>query len=284
MLLFKNVENLKRFLREEKSKHARIGFVPTMGALHEGHLSLVSMAKENNDIVVASIFVNPTQFNDPEDLKKYPRTEAADILLLERTKCDVLFLPATDEIYPASKTLNFSVAMKNLDSVMEGTFRPGHFEGVMQVVKRLLDIVEPDELIMGQKDFQQFAVIQNMIEELSIPVKLIMGATLRESDGLAMSSRNVRLSNEGRKKAPLIFKTLSSVKENIFSKSADDWKEWAMTQLSEGGFEPEYFEIVDGKTLQPVKRFGDNSYLVACAAARIDGVRLIDNVIILNRE
>src|SRR5690606_2552051 len=232
-----------------------------------------SMAKENNDIVVASIFVNPTQFNDPEDLKKYPRTEAADILLLECTKCDVLFLPATEEIYPAGKTLNFSVDMKNLDSVMEGTFRPGHFEGVMQVVKRLLDIVEPDELIMGQKDFQQFAVIQNMIDQLFIPVKLTMGATLREPDGLAMSSRNVRLSDEGRKKAPLIFKTLSSVKENIFSKSADDWKEWAMTQLSEGGFEPEYFEIVDGKTLQPVKRFGNGSYLVACTAARIDGVR-----------
>lgn len=280
MYLFKTVQDLNDYLRHLGGDATTIGFVPTMGALHEGHLSLIETATQQNALTVCSIFVNPTQFNENTDLEKYPRTPASDIEYLASAKCDVIFMPSAAEIYPPEVDLDSPIPPQDLVRGMEGQFRPGHFEGVVQVVKRLLDIVQPTHLYMGQKDYQQAAIIDWMIQSLALPLSLVVCPTRREADGLAMSSRNVRLSAANRSKAPLIYKTLSSVKARIGEASVEVLQKWAMETLSQEGFQPEYFEIVNGTTLQPLEKVTREDFAVACTAAWAGEVRLIDNMIL----
>lgn len=284
MLLLKSADQLQHFIRREKENGKKIGFVPTMGALHEGHLSLIDRANEENDHSVCSIFVNPTQFNDPKDLEKYPRTEGNDIYLLDKNNCHILFLPSVEEIYPDGIKPTVTYHFGKLETVMEGAFRPGHFAGVAQVVSRLLDLVKPDALYMGQKDFQQFSIVKNMLMHQQSPVRLVMCPTLRESSGLAMSSRNMRLSENGKNRAALIYQTLVAVKDTMDKQSPETLQKWAFQQLSTAGFDPEYFEIADGDTLQPVQNFKDSPFIVACTAAWVEGVRLIDNLVLKNAD
>jgi pantoate--beta-alanine ligase len=265
---------------QQKNQGLTIGFVPTMGALHDGHISLVNKAKKVNDKVVVSIFVNPTQFNDKKDLEKYPRTLDKDIELLTPQEVDVVFAPDTNEIYPKGDTESANIDLGGLDAYMEGAFRPGHFKGVAQVVKRLLDIVMPNHLYMGQKDFQQFSIIQYMLLSLKINTQLVVCPILREPNGLAMSSRNERLSPATRDAASIIYKVLKSAKRLMLSKSPDQIIEVAMKKLKMPPIEPEYFSIVDGNLLTPVSDFNSSDYVVACVAVWADGVRLIDNLIL----
>jgi len=281
MFIFKKVSDLQLYVENRKKEGKTVGFTPTMGALHKGHMSLIGFSKEHADIHICSIFVNPTQFNDKDDLKKYPRPIEKDIELLYANGCDALFLPEVEEVYPDNPQ-KVELDLGQLDKVMEGAFRPGHFEGVVQVVKRLLDIVLPDKLFMGQKDFQQFTIIQHMINELKIPTELVVCPIKRMPNGLAMSSRNVRLSDEGRERASLLFTTLEKSKHFVATSLPRDVEKWAMKELSAPGFEPEYFTIVDGRTLQPFERFSDTDYAVACLTVWHEGVRLIDNMILKN--
>lgn len=281
MYLFKRSVDLQNWLQTVRGHNRKIGFVPTMGALHEGHLSLIDQSAQSNSFTICSIFVNPTQFNDPADLEKYPRTPARDIELLTASKCDALFLPEVGEIYPKGLDTQVSVDLDPLDKVMEGAFRPGHFAGVVQVVHRLLQLVKPDRLYMGQKDFQQKTIVGEMIRQLQLPVELVSVNIRRETDGLAMSSRNVRLSPEFRQKAPIIYRTLLQIKQDREEKTAAEWKHWAVQQLEQGGLRPEYVELVDGNSLQPIPTFRGSHYVVACVAAWAGDVRLIDNITVL---
>ncbi len=279
MYIFYKAADLRSHLEMRVSSSA-IGFIPTMGALHEGHLALIRTAQADDCYTVCSIFVNPTQFNDPSDLEKYPRTPEKDAELLAKVGCDVIFMPEVEEIYPPGANQDFEMAFNGLDEVMEGVFRPGHFKGVAQVVKRLLDLVGPDRLYMGQKDFQQVAIVRHLIRVTGFPVQLIVVPTVREEDGLAMSSRNVRLSSEGRRKGPAIYQTLLTARNKAANGSLpSEINREAMISLSNAGFEPEYFEIVDAETLQPVRTMQEAPEVVACVAAWLDGVRLIDNMV-----
>lgn len=280
MQLLSKADEVTTLVQVAKSKNLSVGFVPTMGALHKGHISLVRRAKKENDIVIVSIFVNPTQFNDKKDLEKYPRTLDQDIQALKPTKVDIVFAPDVSEIYPDGDKKGSEIDLGGLDKMMEGAFRPGHFNGVAQVVKRLLDIVNPDRLYMGQKDFQQFTIIQHMIDTLHLPVQMVVCPIMREENGLAMSSRNVRLTSTTRSNAGIIYKTLKSAKSKLKIHTIANINEEAMKSLSTGPFEPEYFEIVDGNTLQPIHDASKHDYIVACTAVWADGVRLIDNHIL----
>jgi pantoate--beta-alanine ligase len=271
---------LKKLIEINKNKGASIGFVPTMGALHEGHLTLVRSASKENDVVIVSIFVNPTQFNDKKDLEKYPRTLDSDLLLLSGSGANVVFAPGVDDIYPDGDDKGADIDLGGLDMYMEGAFRPGHFKGVAQVVKRLLEIVTPDRLYMGQKDFQQFTIIQYMLDSLKINTQLVVCPIVRETTGLAMSSRNARLSSPTRAAAGIIFRVLKSAKRQSASKTPKEICETAMKKLKSPPFDPEYFIIVDGHTLQPIDDLRSTNYAVACVAVWAEGVRLIDNLII----
>jgi len=275
MKTFNTINQLQNYIAELKAQGKTIGFVPTMGALHNGHLSLVHAAKANNDIVVVSIFVNPIQFNNPEDLKKYPRTFKTDSNLLQKESCDAIFYPSVEEMYPkkVSKKYNFGP----LEHVLEGEFRPGHFNGVAVVVAKLFDIVKANQAFFGKKDFQQLAIIRKLVEIDEIPIEIIACDTTREKDGLAMSSRNVRLSFEERKKAPLLFQALQMVKDNNNNLPPVELEKQALLALKEV-FKPEYFKIVDGHSLQPIKQWSDTDYPVALLAAFLGDVRLIDNL------
>ncbi len=278
MLVFEKVNALKEFMKAEKVKGKSVGFVPTMGALHQGHISLIEIAKKNNDIIVASIFVNPTQFNNQNDLNKYPRTIEADKELLEKNGCDILFNPSVEEIYP--KTDHTVFKLGGLDSLMEGKFRPGHFNGVAMVVKRLFEIVEPDAAYFGEKDFQQLALIKYLVRSLNIPVKIVGCPTLREPSGLAMSSRNMRLTAEEKKEAASIYKALTEAKKNAEKFSPQKVKEFFENSINQNKiFKFEYIEIVDSETLQPVEQWNHERKSVACAAVWIRDVRLIDNIV-----
>ncbi len=283
MLIFKKSSDIIHHINQLKKKRKDIGFVPTMGALHAGHLSLIDTAKKKSNIVVCSIFVNPTQFNEPDDLKKYPRTVEKDTEMLLKVGCDILFLPEAAEIYPVGLDTTVDIDLGHLDKVLEGKHRKGHFAGVMQVVKRLLDIVQPHQLFMGQKDFQQFTIIDHMLKTLNIPTKLVVCPIIREEDGLAMSSRNVLLPEKDRKIVPLIHKTLEYIKKNLSKKTPDEMIKEGLQKLDIPEFEVEYLAIVDGTTLLPVKSFEDSNYIVALTAVRVGDVRLIDNVIIKNK-
>ena len=281
MYIFRKTTDLKAYLANIRQGGQSIGFVPTMGALHQGHLSLVRSAATANDCVVCSIFVNPTQFNQPEDLDKYPRTTERDIELLVQGECDVLFLPASEEVYPdgVEEVLDFKLG--DLGTVMEAKFRPGHFEGVAQVMKRLLEMVKPHRLYMGQKDFQQVSVVQALIRHCDLDVELAMEPTVREPDGLAMSSRNVRLTGEMRKKAAVLYQSLQAAAA-LFSQgeSPAAISRHAIRMIEGEGLAPEYVELVDGNSLQPVAASETSSFVVACVAAWAGDVRLIDNLIL----
>ena len=274
------VTTLQKALGIERKKGKTIGFVPTMGALHSGHMSLISAAKKKSDIVVCSIFVNPTQFNEASDLAKYPRTLAADSTMLAKEGCHFLFFPPVEEIYPNEKDAKIKLDLKGLDRVMEGEFRPGHFDGVVQVVHRLLTIVEPDFLFMGQKDFQQFTIIQHMIDTLEMPLELVVCPIKREKSGLAMSSRNRRLLPHIKKRAGIIYKTLDKGKKLINEYTPSELKKWAMKNMAQEDFEPEYVSIINGHTLRPLRSFRNANYVVMCTAVWAGDVRLIDNMIL----
>ena len=284
MLLFKKVAELQQYLQKVSSEGKTIGFVPTMGALHKGHLSLVNRAKSEASCTVVSIFVNPTQFNDKKDLKKYPRTLGNDIEMLSSVQTNVLFAPSAEEVYPEGLDTSLDLDFGQLATVMEGAFRPGHFDGMAQVVHRLLDIVQPDKLFMGQKDFQQLTIVRSMLKQLNHKTELVVCPIIREADGLAMSSRNRRLTPIYRKKAVLLSQILSKVKSNIHSRTPENMAKMAMKTLTEAGFKPEYFDIVDGVTLQPIKRFSDSDFIVALTAAWAGEIRLIDNMILKEQK
>lgn len=254
-----------------------ITLVPTMGALHRGHLSLIEQAKQLGDIVVCSIFVNPTQFNDPKDLEIYPRPIQDDIQKLEAVNCDILFNPEVSEMYADNE--NWHLDIGQLEGLLEGKFRPGHYQGVMQVVSKLFNIVKPDIALFGQKDYQQFLVISRMVELLNMPVKLVMCPIARETDGLAMSSRNIHLTPEDRKHALILSKTLNKIKQSFDPEKIDELKQQAEQDISaEPGVVPAYFEIADGETLLPANKNTKN--VVALVAATVGKTRLIDNVVI----
>jgi pantoate--beta-alanine ligase len=248
-----------------------------MGALHAGHISLVQTSKRQNDITVVSIFVNPTQFNNKEDLVRYPRTLDADLPLLEKEGCDFVFLPGEKEMYPEPDLRVFSFG--NLDKVMEGKFRPGHFNGVAQIVTKLFDIVTPDRAYFGQKDFQQLAIIRKLTTDCRYPVEIVACPIVRESDGLAMSSRNMLLSPEERQHAALIFRTLLKAQKTGTSVSPGRLKKAVTDTINKDPFlNVEYFEIVDDKNLQPVKSWDNPGMKVGCIAVHAGKVRLIDNI------
>lgn len=270
------IAQLQEIILNHKKSGKTIGFVPTMGALHAGHISLIEKARAENNIVVCSIFVNPTQFNDPNDLIKYPRTPELDKQLLINAGCDILFSPAVDEMYPVKDERVFDFG--GLDKVMEGAHRPGHFNGVAQIVSKLFNAVKPDKAYFGKKDFQQLAIIKYITKQLNLPIQIIPCETMREPDGLAMSSRNIRLNSEERKQALQLSKALFFVKENASVLSVKELKEKVNEMLS--GYDlikTDYFEIADSETLQPVDTVISDK-TVACIAAFVGKVRLIDNI------
>jgi pantoate--beta-alanine ligase len=250
-----------------------------MGALHKGHISLIERAKKENNICVSSIFVNPLQFNDKKDLEKYPRTIESDIEKLNEAKCDILFDPSIDEMYPAGEKKSFDLSGFKGAEIMEGKHRPGHFQGVCTVVKKLFDIIESDKAYFGEKDFQQLVIIKYMVKKLNLPVKIIPCPTVREADGLAMSSRNMLLGIEERKNAPLIFQTLIKAKELKNKTNIEELKEIVQEKINSSLFlKLEYFEIVNSETLLPVVSLREKGNLRACIAVKAGNVRLIDNV------
>ncbi|MBC7913500.1 MAG: pantoate--beta-alanine ligase [Pyrinomonadaceae bacterium] len=261
-----------------KQGNGTIGFVPTMGALHAGHLSLIRIAKELTDIIVCSIFVNPTQFNNLTDLEKYPRPIEADITLLKDSGCHVLFMPDVDEMYSDNEVWNFDIGY--LEGILEGKYRAGHYQGVTQIVKKLLNAVKPDYMFLGQKDFQQVMVLDHMVKKLGMTVELVMCPIVRESDGLALSSRNIHLSKTERSQALILSKTLFAAKDNFNSQSVEQLKLTAWDALdSAPGVTPEYFELCDSNTLLPIQS-KDEKGIVALVAARVGNTRLIDNIIL----
>lgn len=279
MEIVAKTKDLQELVQLKKQAKKTIGFVPTMGALHAGHISLVKEAKKNNDICIVSVFVNPTQFNNLEDLEKYPRTIERDAALLAEAGANVVFTPTVEEIYPEPDTRQFDFGM--LDKVMEGEHRPGHFNGVAQVVSRLFDIVRPDRAYFGEKDFQQLAIIREMVKQLSLAVEIMPMPILREVSGLALSSRNERLSAEEKEIATNIYKTLLFSSTEYFDKiSVAQTIEIVSERIN--SFEPlrvEYFDIVDGYTLQSISDWNDSEYTVGCIAVFCGEVRLIDNII-----
>jgi pantoate--beta-alanine ligase len=280
MFISKRVPHVQEWIAKHKRENTTLGFVPTMGALHEGHISLVQLSKSQCDLTLVSVFVNPLQFNDPEDLKKYPRPVESDIEKIYRAQTDVLFLPDVVDVYPRDENDVLDFDPGPMGEVMEGKFRPGHFKGVAEVVYRLLKIIEPDKLYLGQKDFQQVSIIRKLISDVKLPVDVVVGPTLRESNGLAMSSRNMRLSDQGKEEAAVLFKTLNAGKKSFDQGVTPALiTEQAMQTFREKKLEPEYFEIVDGKTLQPYDDAMESNFVVACCAVKVEGIRLIDNVI-----
>lgn len=279
MEIFSTISETQKYLKEVQRAGKTIGFVPTMGALHEGHLELVRKAKAHNDVAVCSIFVNPTQFNNPEDLKKYPRTLEADCELLLSAGCDLVFAPTADEMYPQLPVMKFNFG--NLETVMEGKFRPGHFNGVGIVVSKLFNIVKPDKAYFGLKDLQQVAVINRMVIDLSFDLELIPCPTVREADGLAMSSRNRRLSEKGRELAPKVYESLCLAKKELSEgKSSEEVKVTIQDFFKHyPAFELEYIEISDFESLEPIKEKGTEGKTAICMAIFLEGVRLIDNIV-----
>ncbi|HHB78991.1 MAG TPA: pantoate--beta-alanine ligase [Saprospiraceae bacterium] len=280
MFIFKNNKDLLLLLDSVRKNKQTIGFVPTMGALHEGHLSLVASAKKQTDFVVTSIFVNPTQFNDPTDLLKYPRTLENDIRLLAQADNHLLFTPSGDQIYPKGFNKNRVFHLNGLDRLLEGEFRPGHFNGVAMVVHRFLELIQPDKIFMGQKDYQQATIIRQLIQSEKLPTQLVMCPIVRSQKGLALSSRNTRLSPQWKRKALVLHQSLRFAKAAILQKTPiQQIEEEAIEKIKSAGLNPEYFTIINGSTLKKAKDLREN--LVAVTAAWAGDVRLIDNMLLL---
>lgn len=278
MKLVKTVKELSETLQVLRI-NGTVGFVPTMGALHEGHISLVENACYGNDIVVVSIFVNPTQFNSTDDLEQYPRTLEADLNMLANVGCNLVLVPSVAEMYPVPDNRKFQFG--TLETVMEGQYRPGHFNGVAQVVSKFFDMIKPDKAYFGLKDFQQLAIIKSMVKQLKLPVEIVPCSIIREKNGLAMSSRNRLLSTEERENAVIIPETLFMAKELVRQKSVNELKEWVTERINGNQFlNVEYFEIVDDTYLQPVKNWEYENAKVGCIAVYCGKVRLIDNIVL----
>lgn len=281
MLIFHKVTDIQNYLSNNFWDKKTIGFVPTMGALHQGHLSIIKQSKAENDITIASIFVNPTQFNNKDDFDKYPNTIGTDIEKLVAEGADILLLPNVSEMYPDGTLYEINFDAGYLDTIMEGTFRPGHFKGVAQIVKRLLDIVQPTTLYLGQKDYQQFMVVKKMITDLKIPVYLKMASTLREEDGLAMSSRNMRLDEASRRNAVSVFAILKKAATDAKQYSVAEAKANALKSLQEiPQATPEYLEFANAENLALIEKYDISVPTVICVAVWIGGIRLIDNIIL----
>jgi pantoate--beta-alanine ligase len=279
MILFKTIAALTLYLDNKRNTAVSLGFVPTMGALHAGHLSLVEHSKKNTHITVCSIFVNPTQFNDPNDFAKYPVTLEQDLLLLEKAGCDIVFLPSVKEMYPDGTATTGHFELGYLETILEGKYRPGHFQGVCQVVHRLLEIVRPTTLFLGRKDYQQCMVIRKLIELAGWHIGLTIIPTLRESSGLALSSRNLRLSEENRQSASIIYRSLLFMKEHLKVGDVKGMVTAAQQMILDKGFEKiDYVTIADAASLTEIMEWNGETKLVALVAAFIGGVRLIDNM------
>lgn len=277
MKVISTIAELRKVLDEHRAAGKTIGLVPTMGALHNGHASLVERSVADNDITVVSIFVNPTQFNDKNDLRNYPRDLEADCALLDKVGADIAFAPEVEEMYPEPDTRVFSFSP--LDEVMEGPFRPGHFNGVAQIVSKLFYAVEPHRAYFGEKDFQQLAIIREMVRQLSLSLEIVGCPIVREQDGLAMSSRNMLLTAEERERAVKISQTLFKSLEIAVNNSLAYTKAYVEDAMnSTEGFRLEYYQIVDGNTLQPIENWEDSSYIVGCIALFCGNIRLIDNI------
>ena len=279
MIIFKKTDDILAFILKKKAASKSIGFVPTMGALHAGHTSLIAKSKIENDLSVVSIFVNPTQFNNAKDFEKYPKTISDDIDKLEAASCDILFLPSVAEVYPdPNHRPVFDIG--ELAITLEGRYRPGHFQGVCQVVHRLLEIVNPDNLYLGQKDFQQCLVIKKMIETEGLPVKVHIAQTMREKDGLAMSSRNLRLTTEQRDAANTIFEVLQWVRDEVRPGDLMLVKVQASIFLTKHNFKVDYLEIADPHDLTVMHRWDGKQSYVILTAAYLGEIRLIDNLLV----
>lgn len=276
--ILKNRQELSDYILKIKENGQKIGFAPTMGALHEGHLSLYEKARKENDIIISSIFVNPTQFNNPEDLKKYPRTIEKDIELLQQTQnVDAVYIPQIEDIYSNGlerKNYDF----EGLENEMEGKFRPGHFDGVGTVVEELFRQVQPNNAYFGEKDFQQLMIIKKLVEKLSLPINIIGMPIYREKNGLAMSSRNMRLTTELRETAKIIFETLVKVKDLFHQQTLDEIHQFVENTFNNSDFELEYFIIANEKTLREISEIKSGETYRAFIVVVIDGVRLIDNI------
>lgn len=279
MFIYKNKKDLREYL-DKFAPQKSLGFVPTMGALHEGHKKLIERAVAENDLAICSIFVNPTQFNDPKDYDKYPQSLDKDIEFIYNSGIQVVFAPSVNEMYPDGSKLAVRYDLGTLETVLEGAFRPGHFQGVCQVVENLLSIVKPNKLYMGEKDFQQIAVIQKLIAIKNIPCQLIPCPTIREKSGLAKSSRNERLSEEGKQKAAKIFENLTLIKNKLDESAFLDLKKIAIGQLRKEQIETEYLELIMAEDLQKTDAYIKEKAQRLIIAAYLEGVRLIDNIAI----
>ena len=279
MILLKYIKDIDIAVDIFKRKNQSIGFVPTMGALHDGHISLIEKSKTDHDITLCSIFINPTQFNNVIDLQKYPITLERDIDKLEKAGCDLLFLPLTKEMYPADKE-NDHYELGMLENILEGSFRPNHFQGVCIIVDKLLKIVKPSALYLGRKDYQQCMVIKKMMTDKNYDIELNICDTVRETDGLAMSSRNMRLNEMERQKALCIIESLVLIRNNIVPGKLDYLKKEAAGFLEKNGYKVDYTEIADAETLELQHKWDGKKKLVALVAAYLNDVRLIDNIIL----
>jgi pantoate--beta-alanine ligase len=277
MIVYRTSSDLKQHLETLRNQGKSIALVPTMGALHEGHASLVRKAAEENDATVVTIFVNPTQFSDPFDLEKYPRTLEQDLELLRSLKVQLVFAPSVKEMYPEEDRRTFNLG--NLDKVLEGEYREGHFTGVAQIVTKLFQLVRPTRAYFGQKDFQQLVIVKRLVELMGAPIEVVGCPIVRDEDGLALSSRNSRLSPEERKLAPFIHQTLKLAREKKGTMSPEQVRAWVWKRFEQQGYmRLDYFEIVDDKTLIPINNWNEENSKVGCIAVHLGEIRLIDNL------
>jgi pantoate--beta-alanine ligase len=278
MILFKHSKDLQNHLKDINQKKKSIGFVPTMGALHEGHLSLIALSRNTTDLTICSVFVNPVQFNNRDDFKKYPSTIERDILMLEESGCDILFMPSEGEIYPDASSKNKHFELGYLENILEGKFRPGHFQGVCLIVEKLLNIINPGYLFLGHKDYQQCLVIKKLISQMNKDIKIMLCPILRETNGLAMSSRNLRLSEEEKNTASQLYKTLLQFKKNLAPGNLFQLKKEAIILLENIGFKVDYLELAECKNLEIVEDCNSSAEFIILIAAFLNNVRLIDNM------
>ena len=283
MIIIKTAQEINQYLLHKRIKNFQIGFVPTMGALHNGHISLIQESKSKTDLTVCSIFVNPTQFNDIIDFEKYPITIENDILMLEKAGCDILFFPSVQEIYPSKSNTEKIYNLGFIETVFEGVYRPGHFNGVCMVVERLLNIVNPHRLFLGQKDYQQCIVIKKLIEIIGVDIDVKICSTHREFNGLAMSSRNRRLKENQLYQASAIYHCFQDIKKNVSKNNFKNIIEQAKTTLLNSGFDKiDYLNFANANSLEPIEKWDDKTPIVILVAAFIGGVRLIDNMRLTN--
>jgi pantoate--beta-alanine ligase len=280
MILFKRSEDLRNSINDLKNSGAKMGFVPTMGALHKGHIELIDACRRQSDFSICSIFVNPAQFNDPDDFKKYPVSIENDIQMLEKAGTDLVFIPSVEEIYPNGDTSLETYDLGTLETLLEGRYRPGHFQGVCQVMSRLLRLVMPEYLFMGQKDYQQCLVVTRLIRLLQLPIEFHAVPTKRDSGGLALSSRNRRLTSDQKMKAETIFRVLNYIKESLKEGETLPLIEMAVKKLNASGFRTDYVSIARQEDLRPVENWDGRELVVALIAAFQGEVRLIDNMLL----